>query len=77
MAVLWCGVLGLKERKRKKLQSTEMRMLCRICEKTLKDGISIEANCNITGIKTEEFLIGQRLQWFGHVESMDDDDDLK
>ena len=53
----------------RKLQTTEMRMLCTICSKTLKDGISDKTNCNKIGVeKIEEFL---REQWYGHMERMD------
>ena len=45
-----------------------------ICCKTLRDGISNKAICEMTGVeKIKEFLIEQRLQWFGHTERMDNE----
>ena len=44
-----------------------------ICVKTRRDGISNETIWNMIGMKKiEEFLVEQRLQWFGHVKKMMD-----
>ena len=60
---------ALKKENERKLQTTEMRMLCMICGRTLKDGISNEITCEITGVeKLKKFFREQKMQWFGHIE---------
>ena len=50
-----------------------MRMLRMIGGKTPRDGTSNETIHEMTGVKIEEFMCEQRLQWFGHIESIDDE----
>ena len=65
-------MLGLKKDERK-LQTTEMRMLS-ICGKTLRDGITNETTCKMTGVeKIEEFMKEKRLWWFSHTERKGDE----
>ena len=45
---------ALKKEDERKLQTTEMRVLCMICGKTLRDGMSNEAIYNTTGMKKIE-----------------------
>ena len=64
--VLWCRVLGLED-ERKSL-TIEIRMLCMICGKTRRDGISNKTIRDMSGVeKIVEFLRKQRLWWFGYV----------
>ena len=49
-------------------------MLCMICGKTQRDGISNETIRETTGVGwIEKFLREQKLRWFGHIERMDDE----
>ena len=65
-----CWALKKDERK---FQTTEMRMLRMMCGRTLRESISNQTTCDMTGVeKIEEFISEHRLQWFGHVEKMDD-----
>ena len=64
----------MRNKDERKLKTTEMRMQRMMYVKTLRDGISNQTICNMTGVeKTEEFIIEQRLRWFGHVERLDDE----
>ena len=56
----------------RKLKTTEMRMLRMLCGKTLKDKVSNDKICKVTGVESiEEFLRQQRLRWLRHVERVD------
>ena len=66
-----CWALRIEDKRR--LITTEMRMLHLICGKTLKDKITNEKIRKLTGVdEMKEFLRGQRLRWLGHVERMDE-----
>ena len=44
-----------------------MKIIRMICGKTLRYGINNKTIRDVTGVeKIEEFLSGQKLQWFGH-----------
>ena len=67
--MLWRRVSGCDERK---LPSTEMKMLCMICDKTQRNGIGNKTIRKMTGMeKLEKFLREQKVQWFRHIERMD------
>ena len=53
----------MRREDKRKLKTTEMRMLRTLCEKTLKDiKYSNDKNCKMTGLKSvDEFLQGQSL----------------
>ena len=67
-----CWALRVEDKR--KLKTTEMRMLRMICEKNPKDKINNEQIREMTGVeRLEEFLRLQRLLWLGHVERMDEE----
>ena len=51
-----------------------MRVLRMMCGKSLRDDLSNQTICEMTGVeKIEEFMREQRLRWFGRVERMDNE----
>ena len=71
--MLWCKVLGFEERRKEVANLTiEKRMLHIICGKTLRDGICNQTSRDMTGVKNE-FMVEQRLVWFGPVENIDNE----
>ena len=59
---------ALRTENERRLITTEIRMLHLICGKTLKDKITNEKVCELTGVdEMKEFMRGQRLRWPGHV----------
>ena len=64
-----CWALKMEDGRR--LKTTEVRMLCMICGKTLKDKMNNEKIHEMTGVvRLEEFL---REKWLGYVERMDEE----
>ena len=54
----------------RRLQTTEMRMLWRMCWKTLNDKVRSEKMREVTGVEEiRQFLRERSLRWFGHVEN--------
>ena len=59
---------------KRRLKTTEMRMLRILCGKTLKDKMNNEKIREMTGVvRLEEFLREKKLRWLGHVERMDEE----
>ena len=72
--VIWCQVLGFKEKDEKKLQTTEIKVLRMICGKTLRDCKKNATICKVTDAeKTEKFFKEQRLRWFGLMKRINDE----
>jgi len=56
----------------RKMKSTEMRMLRKICDKTVRNKVRNKEIRERTEVESiEERLKEQRLRWFGHLEMMD------
>ena len=67
-----CWALKMEDKRR--LKTTEIRMLRMICGKTLKDKMNNEKIRETTGVvRLEEFLREKSLRWLGHVERMDEE----
>ena len=65
---------ALKIEDKRRLKTTEMRMLRMICGKTLKDKMNNDKIREMMGVaRLEKFLREKRLRWLGHVEKMDEE----
>ena len=68
---------ALKIEDKRRLKTTEMRMLRMICGKTLKDEMNNDKIREMMGVaRLEKFLREKRLRWLGHVEKMDEEKGL-
>jgi len=56
-----------------RMQAAEMRMIRRMCRKTLRDRIPNDLLWNRTGVKDIEKRLGEaRLRWLGYLKRMDE-----
>ena len=55
----------------RRMQATEMRMICIMCSKSRKDKVANSVLREWTNVEDiEEHLRGHRLRWLGHIERM-------